>query len=409
MRAIFFILVILFGVTFAYLLSLADPLEKKNSLIETGRVDSISLSKNTIKILGEDGKENNIVLQPGTKFFNILGLPAAASQIKPKDYIQVTGEAEGNSILSNVVEVLDTQDPLLISEYDSGLEFSYPLNAPFTLLLNSRKSIKENIKCEPEGVLSPSSKETQAAFPLFTVSFFGQKKGTCLLSDGDCFSVNINILDLNFDESGFLRKSPDGQGWDFFYTQESGAFPLKLNFDQGAACFLEGARVTCNESSIKDGDGVRIKGFKEADILRVFEMIQEKNILGRVINLYCYNSRLDEAEDGTVLCGKDGLVPLEREVPLQSSILGALQLLLEGDLTHDEKSRNLTLEFPLKNFSLKEFSLQDGALAVLFDVGEEVNLDSCHKGILKMQIESLVRQFPEVKEVKLLPESFFRN
>ena len=130
----------------------------------------------------------------------------------------------------------------------------------------------------------------------------------------------------------------------------------------------------------------------------------------RTINLYYYNLELDRDEEGNVLCSRKGLAAVEREIPLTASpVKDAINLLLKGELTKEEEARNIVTEFPLEGLALKNAVLKDGVLTLTFDDPlNKTSGGSCRAGILWFQIEATALQFPEVKEVKFLPEELFQ-
>ena len=130
----------------------------------------------------------------------------------------------------------------------------------------------------------------------------------------------------------------------------------------------------------------------------------------RTVRLYYYNQELDEDESGNISCSRAGLVPLEREIPLtKTPIQDAIQLLLQGELTEAEKASGIITEYPLEGFSLKGASLNDGVLTLEFnDPNNKTGGGSCRVGILWFQIEATAKQFPEVEQVRFIPEELFQ-
>jgi len=126
--------------------------------------------------------------------------------------------------------------------------------------------------------------------------------------------------------------------------------------------------------------------------------------------LYYYNPDKDKDESGNIQCSRNGLVAVEREIPLtKTSIQDTIKLLIAGQLTEEEKSQGLTTEYPLEGFSLKSASLKDGVLTLEFeDPNYKTGGGSCRVGILWFQIETTAKQFPEVREVRFLPEELFQ-
>ncbi len=130
----------------------------------------------------------------------------------------------------------------------------------------------------------------------------------------------------------------------------------------------------------------------------------------RTVKLYYYNQELDEDESGNISCSRAGLVPLEREIPLtKTPMQDAIQLLLQGELTKAERASGITTEYPLEGFSLKGASLNDGVLTLEFsDLNNRTGGGSCRVGILWFQIEATAKQFPEVEQVRFIPEELFQ-
>jgi len=107
-----------------------------------------------------------------------------------------------------------------------------------------------------------------------------------------------------------------------------------------------------------------------------------------------------------------GLVSVEREVVDSDTVLkDTLELFLKGKVTDEEKAQgvyagNYTGKYPLSGFSLKEFSLDsDGVLSLTFDDPKESTRGTfCAVEIQRQQLEATVRQFTQVKSIRILPE-----
>jgi len=130
----------------------------------------------------------------------------------------------------------------------------------------------------------------------------------------------------------------------------------------------------------------------------------------RAVKLYYYHPELDQDEEGNIVCSRKGLTAVERTIPLsKTSIQDTIKLLLKGDLTEEEKARGIETEYPLAGLSLEGASLKDGVLTLAFsDPQNKTSGGSCRAGILWFQIEETTKQFPEVKEVRFLPENLFQ-
>ncbi len=130
----------------------------------------------------------------------------------------------------------------------------------------------------------------------------------------------------------------------------------------------------------------------------------------RIVKLYYYNENLDRDAEGNILCSRQGLVPVEREIAVGATpIEDTIRLLLEGYLTEKERASGIGTEYPLPGFSLESVSLQDGLLTLKFDDPQNRSGGgSCRVGILWFQIEATAKQFPEAQNVKFLPEELFQ-
>lgn len=129
------------------------------------------------------------------------------------------------------------------------------------------------------------------------------------------------------------------------------------------------------------------------------------------VKLFYYNPELDKDESGNIACSRNGLAPVERKIPItQTSIQDTIKLLLSGELTDEERAQGINTEYPLEGLSLKGASLKDGVLTVEFDDPNNNKTvgGACRVGILWFQIEATARQFPEVRQVRFLPEEIFQ-
>ncbi|MGB9743628.1 MAG: Gmad2 immunoglobulin-like domain-containing protein, partial [Minisyncoccales bacterium] len=105
---------------------------------------------------------------------------------------------------------------------------------------------------------------------------------------------------------------------------------------------------------------------EHADELRI-PVFFELATTTKTIKLYYYNPERDKDETGNTKCSRDGLVAIEREIPItKTPIQDAIKLLLKGkeNLTEAEKVQGITTEYPLEGFSLKSASLKDGVLTL---------------------------------------------
>jgi len=130
----------------------------------------------------------------------------------------------------------------------------------------------------------------------------------------------------------------------------------------------------------------------------------------RSVKLYRYDPARDRDKTGNIQCSRAGLVAVERTMPVtKTPIQDAIRLLLKGGVTDAERTAGITTEFPLAGVELKGANLKDGTLTLEFsDPNNRTGGGSCRVGILWFQIEATAKQFPEVKEVRFMPEELFQ-
>lgn len=129
------------------------------------------------------------------------------------------------------------------------------------------------------------------------------------------------------------------------------------------------------------------------------------------IKLYYYNYDLGKDKNGNVTCDKSGLVSVDREIPAggEDYIQRTVALLLEGKLTDEERARGVDTQFPLPGVYLRNFTSGTGVATLAFeDPNNQTSGGSCRVGVLWMQIEETVKQFPEIEKVRFMPEHLFQ-
>lgn len=146
---------------------------------------------------------------------------------------------------------------------------------------------------------------------------------------------------------------------------------------------------------------------QNADELRIPVKFDLKR---RAVQLYYYNSSKDQDATGNILCSKNGLVAVKREIPnTKTPIQDTINLLLQGKLTAAEKAQGISTEYPLAGVELKGAALNNGTLTLEFaDPQNKTGGGSCRVGVLWYQIEATAKQFPEVKAVKFMPDVLFQ-
>jgi hypothetical protein len=131
----------------------------------------------------------------------------------------------------------------------------------------------------------------------------------------------------------------------------------------------------------------------------------------RTVKLYYYNSNLDKDANGNILCSAQGLVAVNRTIPVtQTPLQDTVRLLLRGELSTGERSSGVTTEFPLPGVVLTGASLPtNGALTLMIaDPANRTSGGACRAQVLRAQIEATVRQFSGVVSVNFSPLSVFQ-
>lgn len=130
----------------------------------------------------------------------------------------------------------------------------------------------------------------------------------------------------------------------------------------------------------------------------------------RTVQLYYYNPELDMDASGNILCSSQGLVAVERAIPRTATPLqDAVQVLLQGALTFEERARGITTEFPLPDLALTSASLRNGHLTLAFaDPRGSTVGGSCRVSILWAQISATAKQFSGVNTLSFTPAELFQ-
>lgn len=130
----------------------------------------------------------------------------------------------------------------------------------------------------------------------------------------------------------------------------------------------------------------------------------------RKIDLYFYNETKDREIAEYMPCSRDAVLPVVREIPLtKTPIQDAINLLLKGGVSDEEKLSGFKTEFPLSGLKLTGANLNNGKLTLNFeDLENKSGGGSCRVGLLWAQISKTALQFPEVKEVEFNPETLFQ-
>jgi hypothetical protein len=188
---------------------------------------------------------------------------------------------------------------------------------------------------------------------------------------------------------------------DDWMTENFAPFKGELSFSQPSTSLGTLKFLSANPSGLPENQ-------KIFDVPVQFEEVSFRKVL-----LYYYNPERDKDETGNIKCSRDGLVAIEREIPVtKTPIQDIINLLLKGkeNLTQADIAQGITTEYPVEGFSLSEVNLkEDGTLILKFnDPLNKTVGGSCRVGILWFQIEATAKQFSGVKKVEFLPEELFQ-
>ena len=128
----------------------------------------------------------------------------------------------------------------------------------------------------------------------------------------------------------------------------------------------------------------------------------------RTVQLFYYNKEVDE-DDSQIDCDANSVQAVERVISGEDPIEETIKLLLQGEVREGELEQGFETEFPNPDFSLENYNLEDGTLTLTFsEVPGFTSGGSCRVNLLRAQVEKTAKQFPEVEEVEIKPESIFQ-
>ncbi len=214
-------------------------------------------------------------------------------------------------------------------------------------------------------------------------------------------SFPVKIVDANNQVLGLAPAQAQGD----WMTDDFVPFRATIDFSQPTTSTGFIILLKDNPSGLSEHDAeVRLP------VRFDFDSISATTTAQRMVKLYYYNSSRDQDEQGNIQCSRQGLVAVERKIPISKSpIKDTLELFLSSPLTEADREAGLTSELPLAGVSLIDLALRDGDLIVkLTDPNNKTSGGSCRVSILRQQLEAVVRQFPEVKTVDFQPAELFQ-
>lgn len=129
------------------------------------------------------------------------------------------------------------------------------------------------------------------------------------------------------------------------------------------------------------------------------------------VSLFYFNTKEDAKLPIEQQINVNSILPVKRMISNSKNIIrDAVNLLVAGNLSQIEKDNWFTTEFPNKAFKLLNMDLgDDGVLTLTFsEVPWFTSGGSARMAILANSIVKTVKQFPQVREVKFMPEELFQ-
>jgi hypothetical protein len=213
-------------------------------------------------------------------------------------------------------------------------------------------------------------------------------------------SFPIRVLDANGRELGVGVAQAQGD----WMTTDFVPFSVKVNFSTPTTPTGTIVLEKDNPSGLPEHDAqVRVP-------VRFATVSQAQT---RVIKVYFYDQKKDKDASGNILCSAQGLVAVDRTIPLTNTpIQDAVKELLKGP-TAAERTQLPGTEFPLPGVTLASASLNTGSsislLTLTFnDPQNKTSGGSCRVSVLRAQIEATAKQFGGVNSVRFSPSSVFQ-
>ncbi|MDP3953904.1 MAG: Gmad2 immunoglobulin-like domain-containing protein [bacterium] len=258
----------------------------------------------------------------------------------------------------------------------------------------------------------------------------------CKTPDGKTFTEDIgneleksNLIMVSNPRPNQIIQSPlviQGEARGFWFFEAD--FPVKL-LDGKGEIITRGIARTQSDWMTEDFVSFRVELIFSAPLTEKGTLILEKdNPSGlpehadelripikfpketREIKLYYYNQKRDREIAEYIPCDPEAVLPVSREIFLsQTPIQDTINLLLQGQVTQEEKEAGFSPMFPLEGVKLVGANLKDGVLTLEFeDPFSQTGGGSCRVRLLWAEVEKTAKQFPEIQQVRFLPEEIFQ-
>lgn len=207
----------------------------------------------------------------------------------------------------------------------------------------------------------------------------------------------------SFSEDGNVTRNNPGQKPNLWYLvyEKQGAPSLYVELDLNS--------VVAPYIDLTQGERMHVEGILSDGVVTVYSITPVSNETDIGIKLYFYNPQLDQGIGGAQ-CTKNGLVAVDRVIPKTSTpLIDAINLLLRGELSSEEREQGITTEFPLSGVELISASIVNGVATLTFDDPlYKTGGGSCRFAVLWAQIEATAKQFSTVQSVRFIPEDLFQ-
>lgn len=190
----------------------------------------------------------------------------------------------------------------------------------------------------------------------------------------------------------------------------------KLVFTRQSMCSFGDRTYVCEEINLHDGDRAMVRGEKHPDgTLDVVSMRflgeSASRPVTKTVEVFYYHESYDRQQlsDGTTpACSEDAVRSVKKELTISPAIIeDTIRYVLVGEITPEDKEQGYSTFFPQHELNLTQANVVKNTLTLEFDGALSGEGHPCAKKLLQTQIEKTALQFPEVKKVKIVPESIF--
>jgi hypothetical protein len=127
------------------------------------------------------------------------------------------------------------------------------------------------------------------------------------------------------------------------------------------------------------------------------------------IKLFYFNQEQDSYLPADQQSNIASIMPVRRSILTNDPYTDAVQLLLQGDVTMEEKAQGFVTIFPRSDLTVASVAVTNGVATVTLNAGAAFSFASTvEANIVKETIRRTLAQFPEVQSVTVQPEILFQ-